>query len=180
MCFGAGATFANNIHVVFDPIPAQQGDFNLIQQEGTSYQVNWVPCSTPGVPDFPGDDLTGEAACLLFSNVTGGNIDSLNISFTVTAALATDTLSCDSNGQPFLTANNCGAVPSPLMVGEVVDVTFLSGSPVPNEFNFFLAEDGVPLSALPSLNVTAPEPASLMLLASGMGLLGLCVAFAKR
>ena len=171
----SGAALADDIHVIFDPQPATIGDFNLITTPGVDYEVSWVSCSSAGIPaGFSTDD-----ACLAFLNETGGNINALNFSFVVNQALVGQTLDCSNlSGDPHLTSNSCGSVGGAFTLGETVSASFFGGDPIPNLEAFFI--DGVSLANAPTVGIEVPEPTSLTLLASGMGLLGLCLAFAKR
>ena len=93
------------------------------------------------------------------------------------------TIACDNQpGDTHLSSNTCASVPGPFTLGQLVAVSFLSGDPIPNNFAFFIAEDGVTLADAPTVgvNVQAPEPSSLTLMAAGMGLLGLGLVLAKR
>src|SRR5271168_2843053 len=183
-CFAAGAAFATNIHVVFDPTtPGQIGDTYVITDPAAVYSVVWGNCNSPqngGNPILP-PSIVGDDACLAFDNNTGQPLDSFSASFTVTAddGLAGDTLTCNST-DTFLTAATC--TNAPLFVGEVVTVQFndTTGMQIPVNSNFFIAETGAPSLVGTSLTVTAPEPGSITLLAAGMGLVGLCMAFVKR
>jgi hypothetical protein len=179
--FAAGASFANGVHVVFDPTtPAQIGNSYVITDPTAVYGVTWGQCTTQANPILPASIL-GDDACLAFDNNTGGSLHSFTLSFLVTAGegLAGLPLTCSSLDS-FLTSATCSQ--APLSVGELVTVQFTdaSGSPIPPNSNFFLAETGAPALVGTSADVTAPEPSSLTLLAAGMGLIGLCMVFAKR
>jgi hypothetical protein len=118
---------------------------------------------------------------LAFLNETGGSINALNFSFVVNEAMVGQTLGCANlPGDSHLTSNNCGSVTGPFTLGETVSASFFGGDPIPDLSAFFIGETGVALADAPTLGIEVPEPASLTLLASGMGLLGLCLAFAKR
>lgn len=41
---------ADDIHLIFDPTPAQVGSLYLVQSPGTDYTVSWVSCSSAGIP----------------------------------------------------------------------------------------------------------------------------------
>jgi hypothetical protein len=188
-CSAAGSAFANNIHVVFDPeTPIQNGTFGLIQDPTAVYDVAWQKCTDPGIPGIFGPPTPSapgnlnDDACIALDNDTNPavSINSLTLSFTVTSALVGDTISCDPL-DGFLSSNNCGSVSTDgFTLGQVVTVQFFSGMPVPPNMNFFFGETGVALADMPDINITAPEPSSLTLLAAGMGLIGLCMVFAKR
>src|SRR5271157_4341065 len=165
----SGAAFADDIHVIFDPQPAMLGSLNLIQSTGVEYTVNWTSCSDPA---FFGTGFGGDDACLAFLNQTGGPINALNFTFTVNAALVGQTIACDNvPGDPHLSGNDCSSTPGPFTLGQVVDVNFFGGDPIPNSYAFFIAENGVALADAPPVGVEVPEPSSLTLMASGMGLL---------
>jgi hypothetical protein len=174
----SGAAFADDIHVIFDP--GGPGTINFITDTGVGVDASWELCTATGIPMA----LQGHAACLAFFNETGGAITDLNFTFTVNTALAGQTIMCDNlPGDPHLSSNTCGSVDGTLFAGEVVSVDFSGGVPIPNNVGFFVAEDGVPFSAgVPDFTATAfvPEPTSLTLLASGMGLLGLALVLTKR
>ncbi|MGA2812529.1 MAG: PEP-CTERM sorting domain-containing protein [Candidatus Acidiferrum sp.] len=174
----SGAAFADDIHVIFDPQPATLGTLNLIQSTGVDYTVDWANC---GDAVFANTGFSGDAACLAFLNQTGAAINELNFGFTVNAALVGQTIACDNApGDTHLDGNDCAATPGPFVLGQVVNVSFFGGDPIPSGFAFYIAENGVALADAPPVGVEVPEPASLTLLASGMGLLGLCLVLAKR
>jgi len=174
----SGAAFADDIHVIFDPQPATIGNLNLIQSTGVEYTVNWANC-TDAV--FATTGFSGDNACLAFLNQTGAAINSLNFTFTVNAALVGQTIACDNApDDTHLDANDCASTPGPFTLGQVVAVNFFGGDPIPNGFAFYIAENGVALADAPTVGIEIPEPSSLTLMASGMGLLGLCLVLAKR
>jgi hypothetical protein len=173
----SGAAFADDIHVFLDPQPATIGDFNLIQSNGVDYTVSWTSCTDPV---FANTGFVGDAACLAFINQTGAAITDLKFGFTVNAALVGQTIACDNApGDTHLDGNNCAATPGPFTLGQVVNVDFFGGDPIPNNYAFYIAENGVALADAPTVGVEVPEPTPLTLLISGMGLLGLALVFAK-
>jgi hypothetical protein len=113
--------------------------------------------------------MANDTACLLFINQTGASISDLMISFTPTAAFAGQSLTCTSL-DVFLSSNNCGQA---LTVGVPVVFDFFGGSSIPNNMAFFLAENGVSLSAVNGAGwmVQVPEPGSLLLLVIGLAVL---------
>lgn len=175
-CFAAGAAFADDIHVVFDPeTPIPVGNFGVVTDPTAIYSFSFGSCSAVGIPSA----FANDQGCIALVNESGVALQSLNLSFVVNAALVGQTIGCDSLDDN-LTSNDCANVPGPFTLGQIVSVNFFSGDPVPNNSLFVFGETGVAYQDAPTFNVTAPEPASLTLLAAGMGLLGLCMAFVKR
>jgi hypothetical protein len=173
----SGAAFADDIHVIFDP--GGPGTINFISDPGVPTVASWESCTATGIPL----SLSANTACLAFFNETGGAITSLNFSFVVNAALVGQTIMCDNlPGDPHLSLNTCDPSGPAFTLGELVNVSFFGGVAIPDNTGFFLAENGVPLLDVPDFTATAfvPEPTSLTLLASGMGLLGLCMVLVKR
>ena len=175
-CFAAGAAFADDIHVVFDPqTPIPVGNFGVVTDPTAVYSFSFGSCTAVGIPSaFAGDD-----GCIALVNESGVSLDHLNLSFVVNAALVGQTIGCDSLDEN-LTSNDCANVPGPFTLGQFVSVNFFAGDPVPNNSLFVFGETGVAFQDAPVFSVTAPEPTSLTLLAAGMGLVGLCMAFVKR
>jgi hypothetical protein len=167
VCTFSGPASADDIHVIFDPMPPTIGAFNLIQQTNTPYLVNWVSCGSAGVPT----SLAGQSACLLFLNETGTSINDLRFQFTANQALAGQTVACDSI-DAFLTSNTCGSVSGELQVGQPITVDFFGGQSIPNYLAFFFGETGVSLGNAPPVTITAnavtPEPKTFALLLAGL------------
>jgi hypothetical protein len=176
----AGAAFADDIHVVFDPQIPEAGPFGIIEQNGVNYTSQWESCSTTGIPQA----FAGQQACLAFINETGADINALNFSFVVNQALVGQTIGCDNlPGDTHLSSNTCDSVPTGpngFTLGQLVSVTFFAGDPIPNNFAFFIGETGVDLADAPTVGIEVPEPSPLTLLAAGMGLLGLGLVLTKR
>jgi hypothetical protein len=165
----ASPAWADDINIIFDPTPATIGSLNLIQQAGTTYSVNWVPCTSPGVPA----GLQGDEGCLLFLNQTGAPITDLSITFVVTAALNGQSFVCtNAPGDTHLSTNTCNGT---LQTGETVTAEFSGGQSVGDEMAFFIAENsgGTPLDQLPTVDLDIPDfdPSTLTLLATGMALM---------
>lgn len=203
-CFAAGAAFADDIHVVFDP-PGPVSDtpssvttdiFSL----ASPISFTWTSCiSNPDVAKFAPGLLTSfnggpETACAEFANLTGAPITQITFDFTGTTAFpGANSVSCNTlAGDPHLTDPSCGAgAPG------TFTITFAGGAAIPASGGdgdgdsddvgktslFFIAEDGVTSVAnVNTLGWTAsvPEPSSLTMLAAGFGLLGLGMVFVKR
>ena len=168
VCTFSSPAVADDIHVIFDPVPPTLGVLNLIQQTNTPYLVNWVSCGSAGVPQA----LAGQQACLLFLNETGTSIKDLQFQFTANNALAGQTIACDSIDS-FLTSNTCGSVSGELQSGQPITVDFFGGQSIPNFLAFFFGETGVSLANAPPVTITAnvvatPEPKSFALLLAGL------------
>jgi hypothetical protein len=175
-CFAAGAAFADDIHVVFDPeTPIPVGNFGVVTDPTAIYSFSFGSCTATGIPTAFADD----DGCIALVNETGVALSHLNLSFVVNAALVGQTIGCDSLDDN-LTSNDCASVPGPFTLGQIVSVNFFSGDPVPNNSLFVFGETGVNYMDAPTFSVTAREPTSLTLLAAGMGLIGLCMVFVKR
>jgi hypothetical protein len=77
-----------------------------------------------------------------------------------------------------LSINNCPNNPNvTLDLGSQVNFDFYGGTPVPNLAVFILGENGVsdPNNNFPiDISVPTHDPSTVVLLATGLGLLGLC------
>lgn len=187
----AMATSMSDIRIIMDPgIPApMQGSFNILQSPGVDYEVNWVTCNQAAFPSAAGYD-----ACIGMINDTGAPISTLAIGFTVpntnpASPLVGQSLACSTDGVN-LTSNTCPSIAS-MGAGDDIDATFTGGAPIP--FNpptltaFFIGETGVPLADMANVPLTVtvaaaptPEPAALLLVATGLLLVGLAFECRRR
>jgi PEP-CTERM motif-containing protein len=189
LCFvTAGAAFADDIHVVFDPTLSTaplNGMTNIITQLGSAQSFTWFACSSNPDISFFAPGLSGETECAEFANRTGMNITQLTFGFEGNPSIpGADSVSCGNvAGDPHLTTASCGPD------GDSFGITFTGGNAIipsnpetHQESLFFLGEDGVAGQDINNLNwsIAAPEPSSLNLLVAGMGLLGLGLVLAKR
>ena len=179
---------ANNLNVIFDPLPPQPsgGGTGLysLKTEGP-FTVVWQACSIDNGPLPTGSTLVGDVACLGFANQTGANIYSLDLTFEATTAngLAGLTLNCMNDpGDTYLSTNNCSTIGT-LTDGEWVTMNFMAPDFVPPNYDFYFGvtatdDEGNPINipGMPDSTIALPtnDPSTLMLLASGIGLLALC------
>ncbi|MGH9376462.1 MAG: PEP-CTERM sorting domain-containing protein, partial [Terriglobia bacterium] len=170
-----------DIHIVFDPGPTNVNPINIYQQ-GVPVSVAWVSCGETGIPG----SLSGETACLAMNNLTGSPLPTLDLLFVVPAGspLVGQTVNCD-NTDSFLTSNDCSAAGT-LMAGQMVDIMFSGGAPIPNDMDFFIGADAQGLNGpddFPPVTVTAdptPEPGTLLFFATGLGVLGLGLGWRRK
>ena len=160
--------WADDINIIFDPSTPQVGNFYLIQDDSTTYEVAWGSCSQNGVPTA----LQHDQGCLLFINETGQTLTDVTLSFTVNSALNGQTIACTSTDGS-LSGSTCAAAGT-LVTGN--DVTIDLYTSVLNNSAFFVAENGVDPGDLPPLDVQVPtyDPSTLVLMLAGMALLGVC------
>jgi hypothetical protein len=170
--------WAGKINVMLDPVSGGGNyPYYLLPGNGASL-ISWQSCTGPPptgpLPTAgPGSEFLGDAACLAFTNYSGGNILSLNLTIDIPAGspLIGDTIQC-SNEDSFLTYN-CGTItigPGPLTL------TFAGGSPVEPGDTIFIGETTSDGNTLPNPMVSMPsyDPSTLVLLAAGIGMLAMC------
>ncbi|MGH9407466.1 MAG: PEP-CTERM sorting domain-containing protein [Terriglobia bacterium] len=169
----ASAHPVSDIRIIFDPDPAGPVTLTDIASVGTPVTPTWQSCSDLGVPST----LSAETACIALANLTGQDVTSLDIQFTVpsTGPLIGQIVDCE-NADNFLTSNNCPE--GNLTAGELVDFTMYGGSPVPNDTDVFFGANADGLtdpSQFPPVTITdtTPEPGTLLLFSTGCFLLGL-------
>lgn len=178
----AAGSVIPDIHIVFDPTqtPVPLTD---VLQANAPVTAPWESCTDKGIPS----DLSGETACLALANLTGQPITALNFAFTVPVGspLIGQIVDCENGPKDtFLINNNCPA--GTLAGGEVVDILFNGGDPIPNQFDFFFGADAAGLNSLadfPPVTVTAdpaPEPATLLFFATGLAVLGLGLGWRRK
>jgi len=177
---------------VLDPMQATDIlGFNLLQQPGVAYDVTWTGCGLAQLINYSA--FQNSTACIYFVNLTGAPITTLDFSFNDTGIPGP--FSCIS-ADSYLT--NCSESQS----GSEVTMDYSGGtsipftSPIPTIFIFGLgnlpsdcgASCPPPItpglanqdfSAVTGANVPTYDPSTLVLLASGIGLLGLC-AYGRR
>jgi len=195
-CFAAGAAFADDIHVVFDPPGAVATSLNGMTNDifslASPIPFTWFSCTgNPDVGIFAPGLLTAnnggpETACAEFANLTGAPITQITFDFVGSMGVpGSESVSCGNlAGDPHLSTPSCGADGDGSFT-----ITFSGGTAIPPsvpseglESLFFIGEDGVAADQINELSWSAqvPEPGSLTLLAAGMGLIGLCMVFVKR
>ena len=186
--FAAGTAFANDPTVIFDPGGGDPtATYQLIFND-TLNMVSWGTCdptvnlalmntSLASYINNPTNNGGNPIACMALQNWTGAPIGSLTLTI-VTDLSSLTSINCLSIDNA-LTNSSCSLSSD----GSTMYVNFSAGgmqvpagNPPSNPEAFFIGEIGVNASDITSTTVWAPDydPSSLVLLASGIGLLGLC------
>lgn len=163
--------------VVFDPpsssdFPAadpncSHNDPCNITQLDHSYQVEFIPCDTPGV------GATTFNWCLWLNNVTGHAVSTFTFTFAVPAGVPSgDEVECSSIPSDFATSDCPILMPD---TGELLTVSFFANPPLGNRTDFYLFTDFVNQPGDAHVTVSVPEPGELGLF--GLGLLALGVGY---
>jgi hypothetical protein len=178
--FAASSARADDPQGVFDPTQTTSIlGFNLIFQQGVDYDVSWTSCGIAKLINY--NAFHDTTACLYFVNLTGAPIATFDFSFTDPGMAIPGPFSCRSaDGE----LSNCTTSES----GDVVTMDFSGGNPIPYTCPiptvFILGLDPMggnpitPQEANMDFGAVAGtptyDPSTLILLASGFGLLGLC------
>ncbi|HUZ94331.1 MAG TPA: hypothetical protein VMU57_05400 [Edaphobacter sp.] len=168
-----------HIKVLDPPPPANSLPYLLYPISGTSFNVYFTPCSPTGeLP--PGMTADG---CFAGHNLSGLDWTGLDLSFPAGGVLTGQPASCApaSSGNIF-TTTDCPVNPA----NGSYDLGFSDGTIFSGDRGyFFITEDGVvPPGNFPTGEATAstamtPEPASIVLLSSGVLLFG-CLLYGER
>jgi len=182
LLFGASAAFANDPTVIWDPlaVPVTQGGLTYydITQAGVEYTgLTWLDNNCSFATSRGLTQFDGAAGCMYFVNDTGMPITDLLFTVNVDSAAA-GALNCIYVDNT-LNNPNC---PSTIPAGTVT-LEFNGGNPIPPSTPtslelFIIGFSGASQSDFSPEGVQVPthDPNTLILLASGIGLLGLCAA----
>jgi len=180
LLFGAGSALADDPTVIFDPmaVPITMGTLTYydITQVGVEYTgLTWLDSNCAFATSRGLSQFDGAAGCMYFVNDTGMPVSDLLFTFNVDSAAA-GSLNCIYVDNT-LDSPNC---PSTIPAG-MVTLEFNGGNPIPPSTPttlelFIIGFGGVSQSDFSPEGVQVPthDPSTLILLASGIGLLGLC------
>jgi hypothetical protein len=153
---------------VLDPPTAL--DYTLV--DGSPFDVTFSSCPANIVAD---GCFTG------YNDTTDLTFTSLDIAFSDTGGLGGQNATCDTSSSQSLFADSTCTSPTP--ANDMYNLLFFGGSGIAPGQLFFIAETGVAPEDFPSGTATVgvtPEPSSIVLLATGIGMLGLFFVNRRR
>lgn len=175
-CMGPAKADPVDFHIkVLDPLPPADPSYPLYPITSTSFSVSFTPCITGELPS----GMTADG-CFAGRNLSGQTWTGLDMSFPDGGALAGQPANCaPAPSDNIFSATDCPVNPA----NGSYDLGFSDGF-IHNGDYFFITEDGVvPPSDFPTGQVTAsvltPEPASMVLMATGVLLFG-CLLCGER
>jgi hypothetical protein len=177
-CIGPAKADPVDFHIkVLDPLPpANTPSYPLYLISGTSFDVSFTACISGELPS----GMTADG-CFAGKNTSGLDWIGLDFSFPDGGVLAGQPASCaPAPSDNIFSATDCPVNPA----NGSYDLGFSDGT-IHNGDYFFITEDGVvPPEDFPTGMVTAttamtPEPASIVLLSTGVLLFG-CLLFGER
>lgn len=176
-CIGPAKADPIDFHIrVLDPPPPANPSYPLFPISSTSFDVSFTPCIIGELPS----GMTADG-CFAGRNVSGLDWTGLDMSFPDGGVLAGQPASCaPAPSDNIFNATDCPVNPA----NGSYDLGFSDGV-IHNGDYFFITEDGVvPPTDFPTGQVTAstamtPEPASIVLLSTGILLFG-CLLFGER
>ena len=175
-CMGPAKADPVDFHIkVLDPAPPADPSYPLYLISSTSFNVSFTPCLAGELPS----GMTADG-CFAARNVSGLDWTGLDLSFPDGGVLAGQPANCaPAPSDNIFSATDCPADPA----NGAYDLGFSDGL-IQNGDYFFITEDGVvPPGDFPTGSATAtvltPEPASMVLLSTGILLFG-CLLYAER
>jgi hypothetical protein len=176
-CTGLAKADPVDFHIkVLDPLPPDAPSYPLYLISGTSFNVSFTSCITGELPS----GMTADG-CFAGRNVSGLAWTGLDMSFPDGGVLAGQPASCaPAPSDNIFSGTDCPVNPA----NGSYDLGFFDGT-IHNGDYFFITEDGVvPPTDFPTGLVTAstamtPEPASMVLLSTGILLFG-CLLYRER
>jgi hypothetical protein len=160
---------------VLDPLPPADPSYPLYPITSTSFSISFSPCIAGELPS----GMTADG-CFAGRNLSGLTWTGLDMSFPAGGVLAGQPASCaPAPSDNIFSATDCPVDPA----NGSYDLGFDDGIIRSGDY-FFITEDGVvPPSDFPIGSVTAtvltPEPASMVLLSTGVLLFG-CLLYGER